>query len=277
MHHLARYRWFSLLVLGFAMVSPVRGSSMNGRHSFSLTTFDPTGKLGQVERAMEAAAMGTPIVAIINEKTNGILLAAPQILPSVFMVDDGTARFSSVAPHIAMTHSGISADGRVLIAAAQRLAVEHSYTFEEAIPIDLLLEEMSLLLQEYTMKPGSRPFGSTLLVAHLPSAVSGSDPDQKPQLFRIDPSGSVTLLEDGVAVINGKVSEDTKSKLKELASQSTTSKKIGGDDLKQLCDILQDSISPKVFGKMDAETVQLPSCTLGVSFTPKNGLRIQRY
>lgn len=273
MNRVARFRWFSLFVLAFTMTSSVRGSSVNERHSFSLTTFDPTGKLGQVERAMKAASMGIPIVAIVNEKTNRILLAAPQTLPSVFMLDDGTARFSSVAPHIVMAHSGISADGRVLIAAAQRLAVEHAYTFEEVIPIDLLLEEMSLLLQEYTMKPGSRPFGSVLLVAHLPSAVAGSDPDQSPQLFRIDPSGSVTLLEDGIAVINGKVAEDKQSKLKALSQLESNS----GEDIEQLCDILQESISPKVFGKIHTETVQLPSCTLGASFTSQKGLRLQRY
>jgi len=248
---------------------------MSGRYSFSLTTFDPTGKLGQVERAMEAASMGTPIVAIAYEKSNEILLASPQVLPSVFMLDDGTARFSSVAPHIVMAHSGISADGRVLIAAAQRLAVEHAYTFEEAIPIDLLLEEMSLLFQEYTMKLASRPFGSTILVAHLPSTVPGSEPDQKPQLFRIDSSGSVTVLEDGVAIINGNLSEATKEKLTKLSHSMSLNSQ--GNDLKSLCDILQESIAPKVFGKMDTETVQLPSCTLGASFTAEVGLKIQRF
>ena len=253
------------------IVSSVQSSSsINARHSFSLTTFDPNGKLGQVEHAIKASSMGTPIMAIIREN-NEILLAAPQVLPSAFMLDDGTARFSAVAPHIVIAHSGISADGRVLIAAAQRLAVEHAYTFEEAIPIDLLLEEMSLLCQEYTMKPGSRPFGSTLLVAYLPSAVPDSDPEQKPQLFQINPSGSVTILEDGVAVINGKISEETKSKLSQLAKSTSKS-----DDLKQLCDILQNSISTKVY-PVDSETVQLPSCTLGASFSAREGLRIKRF
>ena len=36
-------------------------------YSFSLTTFDTNGKLEQVERAMKAASMGTPILAIIKD------------------------------------------------------------------------------------------------------------------------------------------------------------------------------------------------------------------
>jgi hypothetical protein len=47
-----------------------------GRYSFSLTTFDPTGKLGQFKRVMEAAVQGTPIVGLI------VKMAARQLLPS---------------------------------------------------------------------------------------------------------------------------------------------------------------------------------------------------
>lgn len=260
-------------ILG-SLISFAAASSIDGRYSFSLTTFDPSGKLGQVERAMEAASLGTPIVAIVKGD-NKILLASPQVLPSMFMIDDGTARFASVAPHIVVAHSGISADGRVLVAAAQQLAIEHAYTFEEPIPIDLFLEEMSLLFQEYTMKPASRPFGATLLVAHLPPATENKS--TKPQLFRIDASGSVTILEEDFAVINGKFSADLGKKLLDQSSNLEASFAGEEDELQLLCQILQESMMGNPLAEQQSGKASLPTSIIGASFTRSGGLELQRF
>jgi len=198
----------------------------DGRHSYSLTTFDPDGKLGQVERALVAASMGTPIVGVI--KGNNIILASPQILPSLLMNDDGTSRFVVVSPQIVLGHSGIASDGRVVMESAQRLAIEHSYTYDEPIPINLFLEELSLLFQAYTISPGVRPCATTLLVGYLPPPPSRSrtsrsskcKPNEKPRLFQIDCSGSV-VERDTIAIINDKFQGvDLKSKLLDFAKQN---------------------------------------------------------
>jgi 20S proteasome alpha/beta subunit len=269
-----------LLIVSFGLVS---GSSIEGRYSFSLTTFDPSGKLGQVERAMEATSLGNPIIAVINGE-NEVLLASPQILPSAFMVDDGTARFVSVSPNIVVAHSGISADGRILLAAAQRVAIEHAYTFEEAIPIDLFLEEMSLLFQEYTMKPAYRPFSTTLLVAYLPP-LTKIESRRTPQLFRIDPSGSVTLLDENFAIINGKFSSEMESKLLDFSRKSESNNddiEVDPSDqkkLQSLCQILHAEIAPKpeVDGSQNAEMVYLPFRIIGASLTRKRGFAMSRW
>ena len=213
----------------------VDSAATDGRHSYSLTTFDPDGKLGQVERALLAASLGTPMVGVV--KGNDILLASPQILPSPLMRDDGTPRFMVVSPQIVLGHSGISSDGRVVAESAQRLAIEHSYTYDEPIPISLFLEELSLLFQEYTMKPGARPFGCTLLIGYLPPPYSCSETgrecefDEKPRLFKIDCTGSVEEL-DTVAIINGKFEgSDTRKSLLDFASSSDDDKNsIGSRD-----------------------------------------------
>eukprot|EP00980_Cylindrotheca_fusiformis_P014495 scaffold3875_cov123-Cylindrotheca_fusiformis.AAC.15 len=196
---------------------------------------------------------------------------APQVLPSMFMLDDGTARFASVAPHIVVAHSGISADGRVLVAAAQRLAVEHTFTFEEPIPIDLFLEEMSLLLQEYTMKPGSRPFGTTLLVAHLPSVEA--EKERQPQLYRIDASGSVTVVVNNVAVLNTRFSVEIESKLLQMVENSKHEPKDENDELKLLCQMLEESI----LDKEQPGKISLPLSVIGAAFTRKGGLELQKF
>jgi len=217
----------------FLAFSGGRGSNIfvdsavtDGRHSYSLTTFDPDGKLGQVERALLAESLGTPIVGVV--KGNNIIFASPQILPSPLMDDDGTSRFVVASPQIVLGHSGIASDGRVVTESAQRLAIEHSYTYNEPIPIYLFLEEISLLFQAYTAKPGARPFGCTLLVGYLPARnPTGGNHDskfhEKPRLFQIDCSGSVVEF-DSVAIINGKTEEkDLKSKLINFAKQDDRS------------------------------------------------------
>jgi 20S proteasome subunit alpha 2 len=184
----------------------------DGRYSYSLTTFDPSGKLGQVERAIAASQRGTPIVTMIYNNTNtneyGIIMAAPQVLPNLLTFDDGTSRFTLITSNIMITHSGLSSDGRILVSAAQKLAIQHEYTFDETIPIHILLEELSLLYQEYTMKVATRPFGTTLIVAHVPEYSSIYKQNQQSATYRIDPSGNVELVEE-YAIIHGGQLEKT--------------------------------------------------------------------
>lgn len=206
--------------------------SIDGRFSFSLTTFDSAGKLRQVQYATQAASLGTPVVAVCLK--DEILMACPQVLPSPFMKDDGTARFNRITSNIAVAHSGLSADGRVVVAAAQKMAVEHAYTFDEPIPIESFLEGVALLFQEYTMKPASRPFGCTLLVACVPA----DDEVATPRLYRIDPSGSVETM-DTYAIIGSLQNKSSLAEaLETLVKESPKDDKPKAD----LTAILEDSL-----------------------------------
>lgn len=46
---------------------------MDSEYSFSLTTFSPSGKLGQIEYALNAVSMGKPALGI--KAKNGVVLA----------------------------------------------------------------------------------------------------------------------------------------------------------------------------------------------------------
>ena len=214
--------------------APGGRSSVGGRYSFSLSTFDPDGKLAQVERAATAASLGPPVVAVSLTNGAGCVLSSLFSTPSPLVNDDGTARFVRISDTIAIAHSGVSADGRAVAAAAQRLAVEHAYTFaddgsdEEMAPIDLFLEELSGLFQRYTMKPGSRPFGCSLLVAHIPpsnnnSGNSSSDSRSSStccRLYRIDPSGMVRMLEPICCIGGGEGGEVADKIVEQLEERS---------------------------------------------------------
>ena len=191
-----------LLALVLLLLKPAHVNAnmdpIEGRYSFSLTTFHPSGKLPQLEHATKASTLGPPIIALSLEKGRGILLTSIQSLPSPLINEDGTSRFVKISNSIVLGHTGVNADGRVLCEAAQRLSVEHAYTFHEEIPIDVLLEEMALLFQEYTMKPACRPFGCSLIVASMGISDDGDYDDDNNDgcnLFRIDPAGTVTRLQ----------------------------------------------------------------------------------
>jgi len=173
--------------------------SLRGRYSFSLSTFDPSGRLAQVEHASTAASLGPPVAAVALASGRGAVAASLFASPGPLVDDDGTARFVRITDSIAVAHSGVSADGRAVVSAAQRMAIEYGYTFDGGgdteggeLPIDVFLEEVSDLFQRYTMKAGCRPFGCSLLVLHLPAspALSGR---KDCRIYRIDPSGSVEM------------------------------------------------------------------------------------
>lgn len=236
-------------ILGLWIIAGVcnasAASSAGNRYSFSLTTFDPSGKLGQVDRAVQAAALGVP-VAVAVALPGKVLFVAPQRLPSLLMQDDGTPRFTRLTRQLVVAQTGLSADGRALCAAAQHLVLNHRYTYDEDIPVNTFLQGMSLIFQEYTMKPGCRPFGCTLVVAYVPSSTQKQPQTQEesetpcPKLFSIDPSGSITLLED-CCVINGK-GEDTETLLKRLEATAAMDQE-ESDDLDVMADWFHEQLT----------------------------------
>ena len=234
------------------------------RHSFSLSTFDPSGKLGQVEYAAEAAALGTPVVALALPN-QGVFLASPQVLPSPLIDDDGTGRFARVTSNLLVAHSGLSADGRVLVEAAQQLAVQHEFAYDELIPVDLFLEELSLLFQDYTMKEGSRPFGVTLIVAHLPNDNNNDSSldTTTPMLYRIDPSGAVSSL-GSYAVVNGNKLETDDGLLRHLKDLASDATSLSPDEIRDqlagnLENALRRSVAPPGSDDHDKTGAKLPN------------------
>jgi 20S proteasome alpha/beta subunit len=190
------------------------------------------------------------------------------MFPSPFIVDDGTARFCRITNNIAVTHSGVSADGRVMAAAAQRMAVEYAYTFDEPVPIESFLEEVSLLFQEYTMKQGSRPFGCTLLVAYVPF----EENDGNPRLYRIDPSGSVESL--GPCAVIGSLQNKAGliESLEALANDA--SGRSHQKDQAELVRILKDSIQRS--SRTSSRKTESTIAYLTASLTQRKGLQVHR-
>ena len=216
------------------------GGVYGGRHSYSLSTFSPSGNIDQVVRAMRASMLGVPIVALsipssadVNDDVStisnnvdscigstqepstktvvaktiesssrtsslppqgGIYLSIPLrfLTTSPLLLDDGTPRIVQITPMICLAHTGVGADGRALCDMAISMALDYRYLYGEDISVEELLEGLAEKVQQMTMKVGSRPFGSALLVGWL--GWPDDDGRSDPTMYRVDPSGAVTLL-----------------------------------------------------------------------------------
>ena len=242
---------------------------MEGRYAFSLTTFDPSGKLGQVEHAMYAASLGPPLIAVCV-KNIGVILVSIYSLPSPFIASDGTSRYVQLPTNkdrtVVVAHSGIQADGRVVASASQKICIEYEYTLDESIPMDILLEELALIFQSYTMKPGSRPFGCELLLTHIPSETVSAGI----QLFRIDPSGCVQPIVDGIEVLGKCGQKNIRQKL--ISSNCTNASSLKEAE-EIIIDILKTDLEKEQTIKNNHETVEPPKLSFLVGHvTKKNGL-----
>lgn len=155
---------------------------MTERYSFSLTTFSPSGKLVQIEYALNAVAAGAPSVGI--KASNGVVIATEKKHKSVMYDEHSVHKVEPITKNIGMVYSGMGPDYRLLVRQARKLAQGYFLTYQEQIPTSQLVQRVASVMQEYTQTGGVRPFGVSMLVA-------GWDEDEgKPFLFQCDPSGA---------------------------------------------------------------------------------------
>ncbi|XP_022646811.1 proteasome subunit alpha type-2-like [Varroa jacobsoni] len=150
------------------------------RYSFSLTTFSPSGKLVQIEYALNAVTAGAASVGI--KATNGVVLATEKKQKSILNVEHSTFKVEMIADHIGMVYSGLGPDYRLLVKRARKIAQQYWLTYGESIPTTQLVQKVAHIMQEYTQSGGVRPFGVSLLIC-------GWDNDRG-YLFQCDPSGA---------------------------------------------------------------------------------------
>ncbi|EJT69324.1 proteasome subunit alpha type-2 [Gaeumannomyces tritici R3-111a-1] len=184
---------------------------MADRYSFSLTTFSPSGKLVQIEYALNAVNQGVTALGI--KATNGIVLATEKKSSSPLADPSSLSKISLITPNIGMVYAGMGPDYRVLVDRARK--VSHSgykRIYNEYPPTRILVQDVARVVQEATQSGGVRPYGVSLLIAGwdegiLPDeedkTVEDSEGEKKkvsgktggilkggPMLYQVDPSGS---------------------------------------------------------------------------------------
>ncbi|KAK9830517.1 hypothetical protein WJX72_012173 [[Myrmecia] bisecta] len=150
------------------------------QYSFSLTTFSPSGKLVQIEYALNAVSAGATSLGI--KATNGVVIATEKKLRTTLVDETTVQKISLLTPNVGVAYSGMGPDSRVLVRKARKSAQAYYRLYKESIPVAQLVRETAAVMQEFTQSGGVRPFGVSLLMA-------GYD-ENGPQLYQIDPSGS---------------------------------------------------------------------------------------
>jgi len=153
----------------------------------AITVFSPDGRLFQVEYAREAVKRGTTTiglkfkdgVTLIIDKRVSSRLIEPFSIEKIFVIDD----------HVGCATSGLVADARVLVDRARVEAQINKITYDETIPVDMLVKKICDFKQNFTQYGGVRPFGTSLLIAGIDS--SGT------HLFETDPSGALMAYKAG--------------------------------------------------------------------------------
>ncbi|CAK5094861.1 unnamed protein product [Meloidogyne enterolobii] len=154
------------------------GEKGSEKYSFSLTTFSPSGKLMQIEYAMNAVKSGSPSVGL---KAKDCVVLATENKNSLLLNPE--SKIESITSHVGCAHSGMGPDSRILVRKARKIAAEYKLQHGEPMPITQLAAKIAAIMQEYTQSGGVRPFGVSLLIG-------GWDESKGPMLFQIDPSGS---------------------------------------------------------------------------------------
>lgn len=155
---------------------------MADRYSFSLTTFSPSGKLVQIEYALNAVKQGVTSLGI--KATNGIVLATEKKSASPLIKSDTHSKIALITPDIGAVYSGMGPDFRVLIDASRKIShTNYKRIYNEYPPTKILVSEVAKIMQQSTQSGGVRPYGVSLLIA-------GYDDHNKFGLYQVDPSGS---------------------------------------------------------------------------------------
>ncbi|KAH8582599.1 proteasome subunit alpha2 [Cryptosporidium sp. chipmunk genotype I] len=155
---------------------------MDADYSFSLTTFSPSGKLVQIEYALNAVnSQGRPALGI--KARNGVVIATEKKVASPLVEEHSIRKVELITSEIGCCFAGMPADFRVILKKSRKIAQVYYNTYHEQIPVCELVREIATVMQEFTQSGGVRPFGISLLVA-------GFDSTRGPQLFQIDPSGA---------------------------------------------------------------------------------------
>ncbi|KNC49249.1 proteasome subunit alpha type-2 [Thecamonas trahens ATCC 50062] len=154
--------------------------SMGTRYSFSLTTFSPSGKLLQIEYALNAVSQGATTIGI--KAANGVVIATEKKMPSLLIEAESVEKVAMLNEATGVTYAGMGPDFKVLLRKGRKAAQAYYRTYLEASPTQETVRELASVMQEYTQSGGVRPFGVSLLVA-------GCD-ETGPHLFQVDPSGS---------------------------------------------------------------------------------------
>lgn len=156
----------------------VSRSSSTARYDRSITTFDQTGRLLQVEYGMEAASRGESVVAVWTEGAIYVLVK-----------NSSSQKVHRIDEHLWLFSSGLSGDARALASSLRSSCQQHRLSFGESSTVQQVAREAASLQHQLTRTGGARPLGCTAIVVGIDP--SSSEAAGEMRVFRSDPGGTL--------------------------------------------------------------------------------------
>lgn len=150
-------------------------------YDLSPTTYNPEGRVFQVDYAIKATENGGTILGL--KCRDGILLAGEKNVLSRMMVEGSNKYIQGITQEIGAVITGVIPDGRSVITRARQEASQYEEFYGLPIKTQVLSERVSQYMYMFTLYGGLRPFGTSIIIA-------GKQSDQY-RLFMIDPSGGM--------------------------------------------------------------------------------------
>lgn len=159
-------------------------------------------------------------------------------ITSPLMEPSKVEKIFEVDRHIGCATSGLMADSRILLERARSESQNHWFVYNEPMYVESCARSVSNLAIQFSDSDDSgpamsRPFGVAILFA-------GIDKDGGPQLYHMDPSGTLTRY--GARAI-GSGSEGAQQNLQEIYSSSLTLKEAVVKALETLKQVMEEKLS----------------------------------
>ncbi|EGW30007.1 uncharacterized protein SPAPADRAFT_144621 [Spathaspora passalidarum NRRL Y-27907] len=142
-------------------------------------TYSPTGRLFQVEYALEAIKQGSAAVGLTSK--NHVVLVA--LKRNAEELGSFQKKLIKIDDHIGIALAGLAPDARVLSNYLRRQAMSSKMIFDKPIQTYKAVLSIADKAQENTQTYGARPYGVGLLI--------GGYDETGAHLFEFQPSGSV--------------------------------------------------------------------------------------
>ncbi|EPR78736.1 20S proteasome subunit [Spraguea lophii 42_110] len=157
---------------------------MSFQIDYSLTVFSSKGTLEQCDNALMAGLNGSLSVGMASG--DGCVIASLKKFP-LLVEKQNLRKVFKVCENIGVTFSGLQMDFRILLKKMLKMVEDYKEIYGKYPYVDVFVQNLSRIFQEYTQKAGYRPLG--LLVLIVGNTSEGSF------LYQMEPSGSFRCTE----------------------------------------------------------------------------------
>ena len=148
------------------------------KYDVDAVTWNPQGKLQQIDYAKEAVKQGSVCLAL-KSKSEAVMVTVKKNPNKLACYQEKTFKISD---QIGVGIAGMTADARILCKFMRIANGNHQMKFNSNISVTSLVKKVAKIYHEKTYVYGKRPFGVGMLAV-------GYNGDNEPKIFELDPAG----------------------------------------------------------------------------------------